>query len=406
MTSCSGDIIIGAITCCEVPSAIEMAVEQVTMTCATPVKHGPGLLRFDELVLSLKEGTEASLAELANYLTRTLELVPARMSSFERGLQTAGLRPPTPEDPRLLNTTWPFDLPIATLRNNFKSCVPKSRWLGKGSIRKACIRCALIVPPAGSISVVRERSANPSHASFNAGFRWLPASWGPAVRDLDVQRANLEQQLLKMPPEDVACLHDYRRYLADDGGVRGGSCWLAWKASDTGALIERFTAFLRRGSTHVGMRDARNHGGAGGSSTCRFAVEESAPTRAAADRGIAQRTISRFTNSVQTVAIPVRVLCTDLWREHHAVRAAVETIAGGAGRFAGCSCRSDRIAREICGNSSGGRKSRHLLVSLGQLISTQRAGAANRKEFHGGWNEFDEPGLRRRIRRVLVGSEV
>ena len=52
-------------------------------------------------------------------------------------------------------------------------------------------------------------------------------------------------------------------------------------------------------------------------------------------------------------------------------------------------------------------KSRHLLVSLGQLISTQRAGAANRREeFHGGWNEFDEPGLRRRIRRVLVGSEV
>ena len=224
---------------------IEMAVEQVTITCATPVKHGPGLLRFDELVLSLKEGTEASLAELANYLTRTLELVPARMSSFERGLQTAGLRPPTPEEPPLTQHDLAIRLAYRHLEKQFQELRAEEPLAWEGldpeGVHQMRVNTRRLRAAFRSFESVLPTRAS---ASFNAGFRWLARVLG-AVRDLDVQRANLEQQLLKMPPEDVACLHDYRRYLADEWRRSRRQLLACLESVRYRRLIERFTAFLR-----------------------------------------------------------------------------------------------------------------------------------------------------------------
>ena len=57
-------------------------------------KPAPGRMAFVELEIELTEGGEESLRQLAAETQQRFGLLAARLSKFERGLQTAGLSPP------------------------------------------------------------------------------------------------------------------------------------------------------------------------------------------------------------------------------------------------------------------------------------------------------------------------
>ena len=74
---------------------VQVGIDQTTITAVGPVKEpAPGRMTFVELEIELKEGGEESLRQLAAAIQQRFGLLAARLSKFERGLQTAGLSPP------------------------------------------------------------------------------------------------------------------------------------------------------------------------------------------------------------------------------------------------------------------------------------------------------------------------
>ena len=74
---------------------VELCIDQAEIVAPNASKDAPGMLRFTELELELKEGARASLEQLARVVAADTDLLlPARLSKFERGLQTAGLPEP------------------------------------------------------------------------------------------------------------------------------------------------------------------------------------------------------------------------------------------------------------------------------------------------------------------------
>ena len=74
---------------------VEVGIDQTMITAFGPVKKpAPGRMTFVELEIELKEGEEESLRQLAAETQQRFGLLAARLSKFERGLQTAGLSPP------------------------------------------------------------------------------------------------------------------------------------------------------------------------------------------------------------------------------------------------------------------------------------------------------------------------
>ena len=382
---------------------IEMAIEQVTITCPSPAKHAPGTLRFDELELTLKEASAEALEELATRLQRSLQLVPARLNVYERGLQAAGMRPPSADEAPLGQSDLAIQLAYRHLQNQFQELLAEEprAWEGLDSegvhqMRvatrrlRAAFRAFAIVLPARPI------------ASFNAEFRWLARVLG-AVRDLDVQQENLERQTGKMPPEDVGCLQQYRRHLADQWRRARRQLLTSLESVRYRQLIERFTAFLERGPSQAAARITRDV--TVGVAAVQFVDEQ---LKKVLNRG---RRLTVESTSEQY---------HDLRIQGKRLRYLFEFFAPVYGEALAPFIRRLKQLQELLGEVQDAHvattqlrqyadqvpvrvKSRRLLISLGQLISVQLAGAATRREeFHQAWREFDEQGLRRRIRRVLL----
>ncbi len=71
---------------------MQLGIDQTTITTDGPVKKpAPGRMTFVELEIELKEGREESLGQLAAETQQRFGFLVARLSKFERGLQTAGL---------------------------------------------------------------------------------------------------------------------------------------------------------------------------------------------------------------------------------------------------------------------------------------------------------------------------
>ena len=74
---------------------VEVGIYQTVITAVGPVKKpAPSRMKFVELEIELREGDEESLRQLAAETQQRFGLLAARLSKFERGLQTAGLSPP------------------------------------------------------------------------------------------------------------------------------------------------------------------------------------------------------------------------------------------------------------------------------------------------------------------------
>ena len=209
---------------------VQLGIDQTTITTDGPVKKpAPGRMAFVELEVELKEGREESLRQLAAKTQQRFGLLAARLSKFERGLQTVGLSPP-----RASRTGLPASTPfVQMLRERPPAPADPAIHLAYGRLLEQFEEMIIQEPRAWEgldpegvhkmrVATRRLRSAlrafkkvlPDSVRSFNGEFKWLAAVLG-WVRDLDVAMGNLPHFLSEIPPEDAAHLDDFRQHLAD-----------------------------------------------------------------------------------------------------------------------------------------------------------------------------------------------
>ena len=219
---------------------VQLGIDQTTITTDGPVKKpAPGRMTFVELEIELKEGQEESLRQLAVETQQRFGFLTARLSKFERGLQTAGRSPPRASRMVLLTST-PF---VQALREQEPAPDDPAIHLAYGRLLEQFEEMIVQEPGAWEgldpegvhkmrVATRRLRSAlrafkkvlPASIRSYNREFKWLAAALG-GVRDLDVARGNLPHFLSEIPPEDAVHMNDYQQFLGRS--VAGGAKTLA-----------------------------------------------------------------------------------------------------------------------------------------------------------------------------------
>lgn len=242
---------------------IEVAIDQATITAEDPGSGAAsGRMAFVELELELREGPEESLLLLVDDMRRLFRVLPSRLNKFERGLQTAGLSgsaammrhelirsrlgEASPERP-LSHADRASELAHRCLKEQFEEMLaeePKA-WEGLDPEGVHKMRVAIRRLRVAFRSFKDVLPARPVLA-YNREFKRAAAVLGE-VRDLDVNRGNLERYAAGIPPEDAAHLAGYRRHLIDRQR-RARRRLVAYLASRRHQrLKDRFARFLERG---------------------------------------------------------------------------------------------------------------------------------------------------------------
>ena len=256
-------------------SLVRASIDQTTISTASPAEEPPpGCMAFIELELELVEGQEESLLQLAKTVQKRHGLVQSRRGKFDRGLQAAGLSPPSAPASESLHehssylaelhrTDFSPDDPAIHLAyrcflDEFEGMLAEEprAWEGLGPegvhqmrVRtrrlRAAFRAFKDVVPAESVR------------AFNGEFKWVAGALGK-VRDLDVYRADLDQFAAGIP--DGANQHDadYQRYL-EDLWRNARKRLLACLASKRYARLKhRFARFLERGPSQRAIKSFGN----------------------------------------------------------------------------------------------------------------------------------------------------
>ena len=204
--------------------------------------------------------------QLAAETQQRFGLLAARLSKFERGLQTAGLSPP-----RASQVVLPLSTPfVEMLRERAPAPADPAIHLAYGRLLEQFEEMIAQEPRAWEgldpegvhkmrVATRRLRSAlrafkkvlPASIRSFNGEFKWLASALG-GVRDLDVARGNLPHFLSEIPEEDAAHLDDYQQHLADRWREERRHLLACLASRRYGRLKAGFAQRLERGpSAHV-----------------------------------------------------------------------------------------------------------------------------------------------------------
>ena len=208
---------------------VELGIDRTTITTDGPVKKpAPGRMTFVELEIELKEGHEESLRRMAAETQQRFGLLAARLSKFERGLQTTGRSPPLASR-MVLPTSTPFmhalreqpapadpavHLAYGRLLEQFEEMIVQEPRAWEGLDPEGVHKMRVATRRLRSALRAFKKVLPSSIGSFNGEFKWLAAVLG-GVRDLDVAMGNLPHFLSGIPQEDAAHLDVYQQYLAD-----------------------------------------------------------------------------------------------------------------------------------------------------------------------------------------------
>ncbi len=256
-------------------SLVRAAIDQTTISTALPLEEPPpGCAAFIELELELVEGREESLLQLAKAVQKKYGLLRSRRGKFDRGLQAAGLSPPSapaseslhenssylaeihrldfsPDDPAIHLAYRcfldEFEGMLAQEPRAWEGLDPEGVHQMRVRTRRlrAAFRAFKDVMPAESVR------------AFNGEFKWVAAALGK-VRDLDVYRASLDQYASGIP--DVANEHDadYQRHLEDRWRKARKRLLACLESKRYARLKDRFTRFLERGPSQRAMKSSGN----------------------------------------------------------------------------------------------------------------------------------------------------
>ncbi len=254
-------------------SLVRAAIDQTTISTASPMEEPPpGCAAFIELELELVEGREESLLQLAKTVQKRYGLLRSRRGKFDRGIQAAGLSPPSAPSSESLHDESSY---LAELhRHVFAPDDPAIHF---------AFRCFLdefegmLVEEPGAwegldpegVHQMRVRTRRlraafrafgnvmPAEAvrAFNGEFKWLAAALGK-VRDLDVYRANLDQYASAISNGANEHDADYQRHLEDRWRKERKRLLACLASKRYSRLKQRFARFLERGPSQRAIKSA------------------------------------------------------------------------------------------------------------------------------------------------------
>jgi triphosphatase len=191
-------------------SHIELALDRSNISAPSAASD------FVELEAELKQGPESLVQEIALILDQQPQLIRARVSKYQRGLQTIG-HPPVDrlrdESPSLTPSSAWADLGIKHLNTQVRTLRQHEplAWEGAHSEGVHQMRVAIrrIRAALGTFDSVLSREGG---ESLSAEVRWLGQRLG-SVRDLDVHLTHTDNYSHVLHPDDQSLLRYYRRHL-------------------------------------------------------------------------------------------------------------------------------------------------------------------------------------------------
>ena len=399
---------------------VELGIDRTTITTDGPVrKPAPGRMTFVELEIELKEGREESLRRMAGELQRRSGLLAARLSKFERGLQTVGLSPPRASR-MVLPTNSLF---VQALREQAPSPADPAIHLAYGRLLEQFEEMIVQEPMAWEgldpegvhkmrVATRRLRSAfrafkkvlPASIRSFNGEFKWLAAVLG-GVRDLDVAIGNLPHFLSEIPPEDAAHLDAFEQDLADRWREERRRLLACLASRRYGRLKADFAGSLERGPS---ARDMEALGSITVGEAARLLIGKRY-------RRVVRRGRQITSESSDESLHALRIQCKRL-------RYLLEFFRPAYGNLLGAEIRRLKKLQDVLGEFQDACVAGHLLrryadglpvssgnrgqfVALGLLIAGQdRRAALLRADFANAWERFDSPGGRTELLSRLAES--
>lgn len=172
------------------PVHLELGLDRARIRARNPADKAPGRLQFTELEVELQQGRADAVDEVARVLEEVAGLIPAHLSKFERGIQTAGLYLPDESASGMVRQLRVRD-PVVELI--FRSLVEQllvlerekdraSEGLAPGAVHKMRIAIRRIRSLLRTFSDIFPQ-ARRDH--LDAELRWLARQLGRA-RDADV----------------------------------------------------------------------------------------------------------------------------------------------------------------------------------------------------------------------------
>ena len=398
---------------------VQVGIDRTAITTDGPVrKLAPGRMTFVELEMELKEGREESLLRLAAETQQRFGLLAARLSKFERGLQTVGLSPP-----RVSRTGLPPSTPFVQALREQPTQADPAIHLAYGRLLEQFEEMIVQEPRAWEgldpegvhkmrVAIRRLRSAlrafkkvlPASVRSFNGEFKWLAAVLG-GVRDLDVAMGNLPHFLSEIPPDDAAHLADYRRFLADRWQEERRRLLACLASGRYGRLKAGFAEVLERGPSERTMETL-------GSVTIGAAAQRLIGKRY---RGVLRRGRAITPASRDEKLHALRIRCKQLRYLLEFFRPAyggllkaeirrLKKLQDVLGEFQDA-CVAGQFLRDYAEGLPMRGSNRGQLIALGQLIGGQeRQAAMCRAGFAQAWERFDSTGGRKGLLTRLAES--
>lgn len=236
---------------------VELALDRTQITPGDSTPSAAGKLELTELELELKEGAPKELHDLATTLRDEAGLLPARLTKFERGLQTSGLagadKPCMPADSSrahepLLLLAYDY---LGSLLLALKEHQPVA-WEGVDPEGVHQMRVA-IRRTRSLLRAFREMFPADVIAPLNSELRWLANTLG-SVRDADVYGEAFRDYKDLLSLKDSGALEGYEQYL-DEAAEEARRRLIDALASDRyEALIAMWEQFIETGPSIAYLR--------------------------------------------------------------------------------------------------------------------------------------------------------
>ncbi len=399
---------------------IELAIDRAEVEASVAAGNdGPRRMRFEELEMELKEGPEESFREAVEVVQQRFGLLPARLSKFERGLQTVGLSPParlraeaqlieetdsfrTLRERRLRKHDPAVALAYQCLVEQFQQMLVQEPRAWEGLHPEGVHQMRVATRRArAALKAFRDVLPRGEVKKLNRELKWLAAVLGD-VRDLDVYQDNLRLYAAEIGEDDAADLSDYQKHLSNAWRTSREALLACLTSPRYQQLKADFSRFLAKGSSKAGKKKGQTPS----ISDIAAKLVSRRYKRVLQDgRAITRKSPDKALHALRIDCKRLRYLFEFFESVYgEALRPFVQRLRrlqDKLGDFNDACVATERL-RKYAESLPVNADSRRQLVVLGQLIHAQELQAAKRRSrFRKTWKRFDRSGKRKQIVRLL-----
>lgn len=384
-----------------VGAAVELEIDETSIRAAKKhSKLAPGELHFEEMRLNTN-GRQADLVhETAKALEGRFDLVPARLSDFERGIQAAGLDLPNQhtEFDKLPATDAVVKLVYQYLGQQFTEVLfhePRA-WEaldpeGVHQMRVATRRIRAI------LRAFKAMLPKAAVKRVNCEFRWLARLLGD-VRDLDVYLMNFDRYTAELPAAVAGSLEPYRVHLEKRWAASRKELLAGLSSEQFDRLVDHFQRF----------RDECPSANAPSPSIQEAAaemVDRRLKKVLKCGRAVTKHSPPEELHAVRIQGKRLRYLL-EFFQPFYGKRfkslirrtKAIQDVLGDHQD----ACVASQRLQAYADSLSQTEDDRQLRDALNCLIASQNVHAKHeRKTFPAVWAKFDQPKLRKQLRKLL-----